>query len=150
MDLLINNLDIIGFVIAVLSFILAVISAWDKISSIRSNWALRSNDKKIAIKEKQLAEVIKLNEQPNYFLAYSLQKLFIMIAILFLSYVFGIAIPHIDINELSIYKMVLAGLASFAIGNISGNTYRVCRSIIHYEQVVTKIQKQLDALRVKP
>jgi len=148
MDLLVNNLNIIGFVIAVLSFLLAVISAWDKMSSIKSNWALRSHDRKIAIKEKQLTEVRKLNEQPNYFLAYTLQKLFIMIAIFFLSYVFGISIPHI--HELTIYNLALGGLASFAIGNIAGNTYRVCRSVTHYEQVSSKIQKQLDTLRAKP
>ncbi len=148
MDILESNLDIIGFVIAVLSFILAVISAWDKICAIYSNWAMRSNDKKIAIKEKQLTELKKLNDQSNYFIAYTLQKLFLMITIFFLSYVFGIAIPHA--NESSIYNLVLGGLASFTIGNIAGNTYRVCRSVTHYEAVEAKLKKQLERLREKP
>jgi hypothetical protein len=140
--------NIISFIIAVLSFVLAVIGVWDKISAIYYNWALKANEKKIIIKEKRLAEVKKLNEQPNYFLASVFQKLFIMVTVFFLAYIFGLSIPHV--SDVKFYNVILGGIASFIIGNIAGNSYRVCRSVTHYEQVVSKLEQQIVTLKVKP
>ncbi|WMO13614.1 hypothetical protein [Pseudoalteromonas piscicida] len=139
-----DHIAVAGFVIAILSFVVAIIGTWGTFRGILSMLSQRSIERKINKKVRQLEEIERFNSG-NYLLAYVLQKIVLMLLVFFVAYVLGLETPYfIDYKNIN---FILVVVASWSVGNLAGNSFRACKNVLKYDFLSSRLTDEIEELR---
>ncbi|ELV8719548.1 hypothetical protein QNE87_004198 [Vibrio vulnificus] len=139
-----DHMAIAGFILGILSFVVTIIGTWQRLKDILQFFTKRSVERKISKNLEALEEIERFNEG-NYLLAYVLQKVVMMLIVFFMAYVTGVKAP--DMIDYKNFNFVMGMAASWAIGNLAGNSYRACRYVIKREVITDRLNTKIALLR---
>ncbi len=139
-------LNLTGFILGVISFGITVFGTWGKLKDVTKSISNKANNWSLNNRHKRLDEIEKF-QNGNYLFAYVLQKLILIVLVLFFVQVLGIQMTgKVDLTNID---LILCSIASWIIGNLSGNAFRACKNVINADKIIPKLQNEIEKLELR-
>ena len=130
---------IINTVIIIVSFLLTVLGAWDRLITIFNFYKLKRNERRVRKAKKVLENIELLNTNPSYLIAYLLKQLFYIVSIVLIALLTGLITPQAEPYELD-QLIYLSGLLSAISGFFAGNAFHAMELVLKAEKLTLKYE----------
>ena len=139
-------MDVVFGVISILSFIVGIIGAWDKIKVWVKSYSLQYSERKLNAAKFDLSEIQKFNDNQSLLIAYLFKQTALLILVVFFVSIFDI-MPQSEQVVMQI-KAFLFGMSSAFIGFTSGRIFRVTNYVLNYEKLKSRVEIRISKYSV--